>query len=306
MTQTKLISATLFGALTADAAAMGVHWIYDVARLEEIAAAHDDVAFLSPDPDHYENVPSFFAHEGKEAGTLSHYGAAFAGLMHYLAQPEPPSAETYADAFARAFGPGGTFSGYIDRPTREALGNIATGVQPSGGADDQLPALVPAIAMAHMGAARWLPLQQITHDNLLARDAGILVAGILREVQAGGDLHHVLSEAATHAPDPFGAPLRQALTTDVYDSVAYGEVTGRACALIQGLPLAFHILHQAEDFAGAIRRNILAGGDSCGRALVIGAVMGAAHGVEHIPLDWALRLENGHDLWCLSKTLASC
>ncbi|WP_161805357.1 hypothetical protein [Aliiroseovarius crassostreae] len=44
--------------------------------MEEIVAAHDDVAFLSPDPDHYKNVPSFFAHEGKEVETLSHCGAA--------------------------------------------------------------------------------------------------------------------------------------------------------------------------------------------------------------------------------------
>lgn len=67
------------------------------------------------------------------------------------------------------------------------------------------------------------------------------------------------------------------------------DVTGRlgtSCDLSKALPCAVYIALRAAAraapgdgaFAAAVRDNILAGGDSCGRALFIGALMGAAAG----------------------------
>jgi len=77
--------------------------------------------------------------------------------------------------------------------------------------------------------------------------------------------------------------------------------------LPMALPLCFHILARAESFAGAVEANIRAGGDSAGRAIIIGAVMGAVHGIgaQGIPTDHLLRMHDGAALWQACQTLAA-
>lgn len=51
-----------------------------------------------------------------------------------------------------------------------------------------------------------------------------------------------------------------------------------------------HNILTAPSFTEAVRRNTYAGGDTCGRAILVGAVMGALHGVggeNGIPKAWA-------------------
>jgi len=79
------------------------------------------------------------------------------------------------------------------------------------------------------------------------------------------------------------------------DTVVFAGEVGRACPLPQAMPVIFHICRHAKTYRDAIERNILAGGDNCGRAPVIGAVFGAAFGVQGsgIPVPWLARLNDG-------------
>ena len=70
--------AALLGALVADAAALGLHWLYDPGR---IAALAGPLAFRTPDAADFEGVRGVFVHGGKRAGELSHYGAALRTAM---------------------------------------------------------------------------------------------------------------------------------------------------------------------------------------------------------------------------------
>ena len=58
-----------------------------------------------------------------------------------------------------------------------------------------------------------------------------------------------------------------------------GDTFGRTCYLHEAMPVIFHIVSQAKSFTEAVRANIHCGGDSCGRAWIIGPVMAALHGV---------------------------
>ena len=54
-----------------------------------------------------------------------------------------------------------------------------------------------------------------------------------------------------------------------------------------------HNLGRTSGFADAIRTNIYAGGDNCGRAIVLGAVSGAhfgSGGATGIPKEWVSRV----------------
>jgi ADP-ribosylglycohydrolase len=87
------------------------------------------------------------------------------------------------------------------------------------------------------------------------------------------------------------------------DTVVFAGLNGlmgRACYLSAAAPVIFHILARATSYQDAVERNILAGGDSAGRAILIGAIMGRIHGVatdSGIPLSWVLKLKDGARVW---------
>ena len=301
-------AACLMGALIGDAAALGLHWIYDVGRIAEIAAKRGGKSAFTPiDPENFENVPAFFAHGKRSDGMLTQYGR----VLHLAVQCMNRNhgafdVAAYQQDYVDTFGAGGSYQGYIDKPTRGTLANIAAKqLDPSGIRDNQLPALstLPAIVLGYHGADNFSAIVeaaiQITNLDAEALVYGGIFAEILTRVLAGEDIGDALRASATTA-GASGQTLLDALDTDEDNSVKYGEITERACHLSMGMPLAFHILSRAQSFEDAIERNILAGGDSAGRAIVIGAVMGARHGIagpSGIPLEWILQTQDAAAIW---------
>ncbi len=306
----------LLGALVADAASLGLHWIYDVDRIAEIANRRDGkVAFTPIDAANFEGVPAYFAHAARSDGQLSQYGENLWLAMQELERTNGMfDATTFQDAFVATFGAGGSYNGYIDRPTRGALDNIAADNRtPSGIDDDQLPATsrLPAILATLPASAdvttTIADMMSITNVNTDATDYGAVFVELLTRVQSGEDLTASMNASASNARPDISTALKDAMNTPEKDSVAYGEVTKRACHLPMALPLAFHIMTHATSFEDAVDRNIRAGGDSAGRSIIIGAVMGAANGLDAadgIPLDWILSVADAKMYWATSQALA--
>jgi len=119
---TDKLSSLVIGGLVADAAALGLHWIYDPARIAEVGGEAPE--FLEPDRAAYKGVPAYFAHPGKTAGDLTHYGQQLMVALESLAatggELDPSD---YEQRFIAHFGPGGAWVGYIDYATRETLRN---------------------------------------------------------------------------------------------------------------------------------------------------------------------------------------
>lgn len=113
----------MLGALVADAATMGLHWVYSQRRIAELVPENPE--FHEPDETDYEVGVGYFAHEGKHAGDFSHYGEQMLVMLHSLSGTEGRYQKAhYQEAFRRHFGYGGAFVGYIDRPTRQTLDRI--------------------------------------------------------------------------------------------------------------------------------------------------------------------------------------
>lgn len=123
-------------------------------------------------------------------------------------------------------------------------------------------------------------------------------------------LETALQAAANAADESAKADLLDALNTDEDDSVAFAGIKGlmgRACYLPAAGPVMFHILARSTSYRDAIERNILAGGDSAGRSIMIGAIMACIHGVATktgVPLSWVLELEEGDEVWRDCKALS--
>lgn len=305
--------AAMLGALVADAAALGLHWIYDQQRVGEIADRRGTAAFIPVRKAHFEGVKGFFAHGARARGMSSQYGECLRLTMRVMdAQNNGFDMSAYQAAFAGHFGMGGAYVGYIDRPTRETVANILAGkLKPSGTDDNQLPAL--ATLPAVVGVLHGQSAMDAAVDDAVSvthTDAGTLAyckmfAGLLEDVLDGTKVPVALRRAAAGASGDMGDLLRAALGSSETDSVRYGETTGLTCYLHEGLPLAFHIMNNATDFADAVERNIRAGGDSCGRAIAIGAVMGAQAGVVGLPFPWVNLLDGNAKLFAQARRLTA-
>ena len=119
------VVAALTGGWVADAASLGLHWLYDSQRICEVAGQSPE--FLPPKADYFTGGFGYFAHDGKQSGDVSHYGAATGVLTgSLLANEGKLDIRDYQRRFRAFFGPGGDWRGYIDNPTRGTLNNLDT------------------------------------------------------------------------------------------------------------------------------------------------------------------------------------
>jgi len=114
---------TILGALVADAATMGFHWLYSQSRIAQLAPSSPE--FRTPTAGDYSGNVGYFAHGHKQAGELSHYGEQARVMLNSMVlNGGSYDRHHYQDSFRDYFGYGGGFVGYIDRPTRDTLDTI--------------------------------------------------------------------------------------------------------------------------------------------------------------------------------------
>ena len=306
----------LLGALTADAASLGLHWIYNIDRIAEITARQNgECAFTPVDPKNFEGVKTF-AHRTRHNGMFTQIGEVLRLTIQSMnAHDGKFDVSAYQKAFASFFGAGGAYQGFMDGPTRGTLANIAAEQTPSGIDDDQTPALarLPAILVAYHGQDN-LPnmiktAMEVTNVSDIAAAYSAVFADVLSRVMQDEPLQDVLNNAAQSSDDAIKADLVSALTTSETDTTTFAGLKGlmgRACSLPSAGPVMFHILKHSETYCAAIERNICAGGDSAGRSILIGAIMARIHGVatpSGIPLSWVLQLEDGAQIWNECRSL---
>ncbi len=289
----------LFGAYVADAAALGLHWLYDADRVASLSP----LAFRTPNAADFEGCKGVFVHGGKRAGEVSHYGAQLRVAAQSLIARRGFDAQDHAARFVAAFGPCGAWRGYADRPTKMLLSNIEQGVEPAGAEDDQIPGLSRLVAPAIAGLQDVDAFLASTANHPDARAFAPAVMAALSAAIDGATPREAAETGASAASGQEREALRAAIL-DGADAASFAGVVGRACPIRQSAPVIFHILAHAGGYRGAVEANIRAAGDSCGRAAIIGAVF-AAGGSSEIPLDWVLRLEDGAALWAEALALAA-
>jgi ADP-ribosylglycohydrolase len=175
----------------------------------------------------------------------------------------------------------------------------------NGADDNQLPAMakLPVVVAQFAGKKELRSVAEVairvTNDNEDAVVYGLFAADVLERVLLGSTVRKALAEALGRVEDD-GAKkkLEQAMQESVDDLGALGRVFGPACPMTSAIPVGTALLKKEPDYASGIRQNILVSGDNAGRAIYVGAVLGAAHGLggdKGIPLSWLARLEKLRD-----------
>lgn len=297
--------AAILGALIADSAALGLHWLYDPARIVQIEKIKG-LFFLQPDASHYADTKGYFAHGHKTAGDSSGYGELCLLMLRHLAQHGQFDRITYQTEYRDYFGPGGAYIGYIDSPTRQTLQTLLP-LKPeefpenSGADDDQFAALaaLPAVVAMHTGSQETLRVKiervvRLTNHNDTAVAAAQYASCVLLEVLNGQPISEALLTALLYAGEKLRPLVEEALQVRTLDSAAIAKRFGIACHVLEGVPIIVHIAQHAPDYRTAIAENIRIGGDSCGRAIMLGAITAAYNAQQSgqhssMPLEWIAR-----------------
>lgn len=274
----------LLPSLAADALALGTHWIYDAA---EIAREHPDGIVDYEDP-----RGSY--HRGKTAGDLTHCGDQTLVLLRSLVLRGGFSADGWREDWRRYWD--GEPTSYCDGATRATLESLRQGDGTASASQDLAGAarIAPVLALLadrplseRIAAAR--AQTALTHGDAATIEAAefftrcgeALVDGCLvpEALRAAAQVPYTTLDAR--------AILAEVEAAAALDAEAAAERFGRACRTSEALPLTLWLLlRHAEAPLEALRANAMIGGDSAARGLLIGMVMGAAHGHRWMPPHW--------------------
>ncbi|WP_395741100.1 ADP-ribosylglycohydrolase family protein [Prosthecobacter sp.] len=269
------LAGMLQGSFIAESISLGVHWIYDP---DLIVKKHGRVSgYLAPGAESY--------HPRKQAGAQGHVGDQALRLLAFLQREKRWDAAAFLADWQSMWL---AYDDYVDKATKGTLANLQAGATPatSGAPSDELagPArIAPLMAFfAHKpeSEAVTAAVEQtlLTHRSPAATECAEFLARATYRLLHGGELQSVIRETAP------AWTLQAAEAAPATDAI--GKL-GRACPIPQALPATLWLVrHHGNDFAQATLENAMAGGDNCARALALGMLLGAAHGIEAIPSAW--------------------
>ncbi|MGF1476807.1 MAG: ADP-ribosylglycohydrolase family protein [Geminicoccaceae bacterium] len=299
------LAGMMWAPLVSDAYCLGSHWIYGA---EDFSKAFPEGAkgFDAPAPGHY--------HEAKSPGDMTHYGDAGLVLLESVAAAGELDPRHYGERFA-ALMEDDAYNGYRDHATKDTLANArrfkeAHPDRPfdwqQGADDDQnvtTSRLAPVVARHAHGPDlidRVERAVRVCQNNDRAVAYACLHALMLQDVLAGVTLREALATQHDRLDrrTAFGAELAGSIDQVL---ASLGEATGPvaerfglSCPLVKALPAALHIaLTHEQDLPAAIHASAEARGDNASRNGLIGAWLGAMHGLDAVPEAWRKRMNAG-------------
>ncbi|KAG7395190.1 hypothetical protein PHYBOEH_004144 [Phytophthora boehmeriae] len=283
--------AAVIGGFVADAATMGLHWIYDADKMKQLAAARgsNGVEFYEP--------PScpFYSYQ---SGALSPYGDEIFPLLQDVAERGEFVPEEFALVSYRA---AKAYTGRLNSVFKEMV--------VKGDAGNKYPDLASPSKDLHGGIKTPMLVARYIDDTSLliektreavrvheigveSEEAAVVTALLLQQVVKGVPVSEAIAALARN--EEIGANVR-ASVQQVIDAVAakaFEDATaavahfGKPCSLPGVLQGSLFVLLTYSNYVEALRANMVAGGDNCSRAIVIGAIAAAAEGGDAIPAEW--------------------
>jgi len=288
-------------ALAADALCLGPHWIYN----------QDKIARLYPNGIRRYDAPKSQYHPGKSAGDFTHYGDQTHALLRSVALRGGFDAEGWRDDWSRFWSKNTTT--YRDGATTTTLDNLAHGVAtPSGSNDLAGAARIAPVLAALSGASLEQRIKAareqtaLTHGDTATIDCAEFFTRVVDAVRTAAPIPQALETAAAAsyaALDAAGA-LKAAQGRIADEPLVAAATFGLTCHTPEAFPLSLYFLLKfADQPLEALVQNAMAGGDSSARGLLIGLVMGAAHGTDWMPHAWLDELKARVELEALLQLI---
>ena len=319
-TDTQLkIDGALAGLCIGDALAMPVHWYYNRQALEnDYGLVSDYLKPFNPHPDSILWRSTYKAVNAK--GEILHDQARYWGekgvhyhqfldagentlnvnicrlLVESLNQNQGYDADDFLNRYIHFMTtPHSHQDTYIEECHRNFFANYAAGIVPHkcGVTEKHIGGLVGIVPVAAYYAKQSKKAREnalahlgLTHPGLKMETAASLIIDILLKVFEGNALQDVIINQLELQNNPFmGHPYLKLLNAP--DQTVIGRRFSTACYVEDAVPAVIYLaLKYHHDPEKALIVNANLGGDNAGRGAVLGAILGAAHGIEKFPNRW--------------------
>ncbi|WP_028320766.1 ADP-ribosylglycohydrolase family protein [Desulfatiglans anilini] len=277
--------AAVLASFAGDALALGAHWIYDTNQILKRFGRIENL--LGPSPDSY--------HPTKTKGDFTHYGDQMLVLLESLADLQRFDLRDFSERWRALFN---GYEGYVDQATRMTLSRYAEGKtwRDPGSPSNDLA-----------GAARIAPLVYLYADDL-----GALVASAREQTRMthadqwtveSAEFFARVVHAILHGQTPGDAisdVVKEHYTGSVIEkwvqqgrgsvereSVKAILAFGQSCHAPEAFPGVIHLIEKYPDnLKEALVQGVMGGGDSAGRGMLAGLVLGAHNGMQGVPEAW--------------------
>lgn len=301
------IRGAVWGQFLGDAFCLGSHWIYDRSELERRFPG-GPAGFETPLAGQY--------HFGKNSGDLTHYGDAALLQLQSLAERGQFDAVDFGSRFV-AMIESDEYRGYRDHAAKGTVENARRyrAADPGGiysyqdGADDDQPATVSRLAplaALHFRDNGYLETVEratrVCQNNERAVAYATAHALVLQRLFTGSGLEEAfhgaagLMESRGELGLEVAARIRDAIAARQSEVSEATLKFGQSCPLGSSFPSAVQAaLRHPGDMVAALKATAAAGGDSAGRAAMVGAWLGGALGQTALPEQW-LQVLTARDL----------
>ena len=173
--------------------------------------------------------------------------------------------------------------------------NYANGLPPDqcGGEEKHiggLAGIIPLVVFYHERPARAraaaLEHLELTHPGLKMKTSALLMIDLLLNLLSGTPLRQAFEEAVASKRHPLALLPYDDWMSDP-DDMVIGRRLSTACYVEHAVPAVLYLALKYHDRAeAALIANTNLGGDNAGRGAVLGALLGAAHGMDCFPTRW--------------------
>jgi ADP-ribosylglycohydrolase len=277
--------AMVLASFAADSLALGVHWIYNTRVIDKKFGRVDH--FIKPERPTY--------HPTRNRGEFTHYGDQSLLLLESVAKCQGFDLTDFSERWQKLFD---NYDGYVDGATKATLENLASGKSPTqagSGSDDlagasRIASLVYIYRNDLQGLIDSARAQTaFTHNSPPVIQSAVFFASIAHQILAGTAPLAAIEQAQKddfHS-DPFNEWIQMGLESTGRESRQAILDLGQMCEIPAAFPGVVHLIAKYEnDLKTALVENVMAGGDSAGRGLLVGLVLGAHLGMEAIPPEW--------------------
>jgi ADP-ribosylglycohydrolase len=285
----------VLASFAADSLALGVHWIYDTDKIKKNFGRVDTLR---------KPFPRSF-HPTKDQGEFTHYGDQTFVLLESIAARRGFDLSDFSGRWQNLFK---TYRGYFDQATKQTLQNLAQGrsIEQAGSSSTELSGaarIAPLVFLYHkepetlVKAAR--VQTQMTHNNPLVIDSAEFFARVCCKVLDGSSPTQAMTEVSAQRFKGFllFAWVKEGIASAGEESVSTIARFGQSCHTDDAFPGVVHLIAKyGKDLKEALVQAVMAGGDSAGRGLLVGMVLGAHLGDKGLPREWVSGLKRGADI----------
>ena len=287
--------AMVLASFAADSLALGVHWIYNTNVIDKKFGRVE--RFMKPERPTY--------HPTKDLGEFTHYGDQSLILLESVCACSGFDLSDFSHRWQKLFA---TYDGYVDGATKGTLENLASGKTPaeSGSGSDDLAGASRIAALVYryhndlpalIAGAR--AQTAFTHHHEAVVESAAFFATITDQILTGASPTAAIEQTLKEVQhsESMREWIQMGLASVAQNSRQAISDFGQMCEIQAAFPSVIHLIAKYEnDLKTALIDNGMAGGDSAGRGLLVGMVLGAHLGLEAIPPEWLQDMKARKDI----------